>query len=127
MRNGARLIGLLIVIVVALLGRPPVAQQQPSRGAVKLVAHGYETSYSVLFAFFALTNDNDFAVKDIPISCTLIAPSGTIIGAKIADVYEIIPAHGKIEVTKLDLGPISQQVSKIDCSAGPAERLMDRR
>jgi len=101
---------------------PLQARERPS-GPVELTGLSILPSYiGILRVAFTIRNDNPFPVKDAPVSCALIAPSGTIIGVRDADVYQIIPAHGAIEVRDLDLGFKPQQLAKISCGATHGER-----
>jgi hypothetical protein len=62
-----------------------------------------------------IENESDMAVKDIVISCTGSAPSGTMIDFKEMTIYDVLPSEWRLTF-KLPLGEIfNPQVSSVTC------------
>jgi hypothetical protein len=62
---------------------------------------------SAMIADFTITNNSDRSVKDLTITCTHYASSGTKIDSNTRPVYEVVPAHGKKRVRDFNMGFIS--------------------
>jgi hypothetical protein len=99
--------------------------EPPSWGEVTLVEKfAYIVEYGVVHGrYFTLRNDNPFAVKDVPVTCTLTARSGTVLGYLTPTVFEVIPAHGSLEVKDLALGIQPPQSYGVQCVAGRSDRV----
>ncbi len=59
--------------------------------------------------------------KDVTITCTHYAPSGTKIDSNTRTIYEIIPAGRALRVTNFDMGWIHSQASKSAASVDDFE------
>lgn len=70
---------------------------------------------SVMLADFSIENRNDFDVKDIEITCTHSAKSGTVIGKSSKTIYEIFPARNFSSVNRFNMGFIHSQTESISC------------
>lgn len=70
---------------------------------------------SVMLADFSVENRNDFDVKDIEITCTHSAKSGTTIGKSSRTIYEIFPAKNFTAVNHFNMGFIGSQVVSTSC------------
>lgn len=68
---------------------------------------------SILLLNCTLENNCDKDVKDIEITCVIVANSGTTIGINKEVVYEIIPAGKAISLYKFNMGFIHPQAAKI--------------
>lgn len=81
---------------------------------------------TVMIATFTISNENDFAIKDLYVACELTAPSGTKIGYAAATLYERVPAHGRKTVREVNMGSgISRdfnQAATASCKLGPFDK-----
>jgi hypothetical protein len=73
---------------------------------------GYD---NIMKANFTFTNKNTYPVKDLEITCTHSAPSGTVIDKNVRTIYEIVPANGKRTFRDFDMGFIHSQVKASGC------------
>ena len=97
---------------------PIAAPDHAAPAIVRAWATAFDPSYSVLIVWLRMQNDTPNAVKDVPFTCALIAPSGTVLGSRKGTVYRIVPAHAEIRTEPgINLGFIPQQVATISCSA----------
>jgi RNA polymerase subunit RPABC4/transcription elongation factor Spt4 len=128
-------VGCLVIIVIALLvnvfssnsdlstpsSSSNSAPESPSskEQALSLLRLDYEWSKegfeNVMVANFTITNPTSYAVKDVEITCTHFAASGTRIDENTRTVYEIVPANGKKRVPKFNMGLIHSQVKSSSC------------
>ena len=70
---------------------------------------------SVMKATFTLYNDNRFGIKDVVVTCTHAANSGTIIDSNTRTVYERISARDYLAVNEMNMGFIHSKVSSSSC------------
>jgi uncharacterized membrane protein (Fun14 family) len=70
---------------------------------------------SVMFASFDFTNNNNFAVKDITVTCNHSADSGTRIDSNTRTIYQLIDAHSYKSVNDFDMGFIDNQATQTHC------------
>ena len=70
---------------------------------------------SIMKADFTVTNNNAFAIKDIEITCTHSANSGTVIDRNNRTIYEIVKANGKRKFPDFDMGFIHSQAASSSC------------
>ena len=70
---------------------------------------------SIMKADFTVTNNNAFAIKDIEITCTHSANSGTVIDRNNRTIYEIVKANGKRKFADFDMGFIHSQATSSSC------------
>lgn len=70
---------------------------------------------SVMLANFAVRNDGPTAAKDLEITCTHSANSGTVIDSNTRTVYEIVPAHGTKRMREFSMGLIHSQAAVSNC------------
>ncbi|TXH93009.1 MAG: zinc ribbon domain-containing protein [Rheinheimera sp.] len=83
--------------------------------AIKKIELGYIRWERVAFdtaisASFTLKNGNDFNVKDVEISCTLFAMSGTEMGKKEFVIYDLFLANSEQKITNFNVGFVHPQV-----------------
>lgn len=64
---------------------------------------------------FTFTNRSPYPAKDITVTCTHFAPSGTEIDSNTRTIYEIIPAKGKKLIKKFNMGFIHTQATSTTC------------
>lgn len=71
---------------------------------------------TILEVDLILENMNDYAVKDISVSCQTFGASGTYIGStKNKTIYEKVPAKSKIQVDGIDMGFVDGQTKSAVC------------
>jgi len=56
-----------------------------------------------------------FALKEIEVACALFARSGVVIDSRRRTITEIVPAHGRLQVDALNIGPIHPQAGSSGC------------
>lgn len=71
---------------------------------------------SVMEVNLVITNDGNRDIKDIEIECTHFAKSGTRIDSNTRTIYDIVPAKGKKEFNKFNMGFIHSQVNSSSCA-----------
>lgn len=70
---------------------------------------------AVAIATMTFNNQTEFAVKDIVLTCSFFAPSGTRIHQKVHVVYERIASKKKKTVREVNLGFIPSQAHSATC------------
>jgi|GEM_PF-748373 len=71
---------------------------------------------SVMIADFTIQNPSNYAIKDLEVTCTHFASSGTKIDSNTRTIYELVPAKGKKIVKGFNMGMINSQASTSSCS-----------
>jgi hypothetical protein len=86
-------------------------------GLVKINEWSWDTHGfgNVMMANFTFENRNAFSVKDIEVTCTHIANSGTKIDSNTRTIYEIIPGNGLRSVRDFNMGFVNSQAAKSRC------------
>lgn len=56
-----------------------------------------------------------FALKEIEVACAQFARSGVVIDTHRRTITETVPAHGRLQVEALDIGPIHPQAGSSGC------------
>ena len=67
-------------------------------------------------ATFTITNKSDYPVKDIEITCTHFAESGTRIDSNTRTIYKLFPPHRTVRVPDFDMGFIHSQARQSACN-----------
>lgn len=97
----------------------PTDPSKPSGGIDKISlrsTHYRREAFDTVFvATFAIHNDNDYAVKDVVVTCHHAAPSGTFIDKNTRTVFEKIPARGYTYVRDFNMGFVVAQASRTAC------------
>jgi hypothetical protein len=70
---------------------------------------------SVMIADFTITNLSNYTVKDLDVTCTHYANSGTEIDSNSRTIYETVPAKGKKVVRNFSMGFIHSQAARSSC------------
>lgn len=70
---------------------------------------------NIMQANFTITNNNPTAVKDIKITCTHYAKSGTRIDDNSETIYQIIPANQTQQFNEISMGFIHTQTDATSC------------
>lgn len=71
---------------------------------------------SVMEADFTISNNSEYAVKDVEITCTHYAKSGTKIDGNSRTIYDSFPAKNKKTIKKFNMGFIHSQATQSSCS-----------
>ena len=70
---------------------------------------------NVMMANFTIANNSETAIKDIEITCTHFAKSGTRIDSNDRTIFDVVPAHGKKVIAGFNMGFIHSQAEKTNC------------
>jgi len=92
---------------------------------MKVSAFGWKKSGfgSVAIVTLTIVNDNDFSVKDIRLSCSFDAPSGTHLSDVSHVIYDTIKGASKRAFADVNIGFIHSQSRGASCSVVAASRL----
>ncbi len=71
---------------------------------------------SVMEANFTITNNSQYNVKDVEITCNHFAKSGTKIDSNTRTIYDIVNAHSSKKFPNFNMGFIHSQASSSACS-----------
>jgi hypothetical protein len=71
---------------------------------------------------FTLKNPNDVPIKDVDITCTVTAPSGTAIHHYRFTIFDIVPAKGEKVIKNYKFGYWPQQGERVGCRVVAALR-----
>jgi hypothetical protein len=56
-----------------------------------------------------------FALKEIEVACAQFARSGVVIDSQRRTITEVLPAHGRLQVEALNIGPVHPQAGSSGC------------
>lgn len=70
---------------------------------------------NVMEANFTITNNSEHQIKDIEITCTHYAKSGTRIDSNERTIYDVVPAKSKKTIKNFNMGFIHSQAEKTGC------------
>jgi len=71
---------------------------------------------NIMEGTFTITNNSQHQIKDIEITCTHYAKSGTRIDSNKRTIYDVVPAKSKQTFVKFNMGFIHSQSEKTGCS-----------
>ena len=74
-------------------------------------------------ATFTIASALPFAVTELEVMCTYYARSGIELASARRTIHTLLPAHGRIDIRKLDMGLIHAQAASSGChivSVSPA-------
>lgn len=71
---------------------------------------------SVMEVDFTIQNPSNYTIKDIEVTCTHFANSGTEIDSNTRTIYESVPAKGKKIIKDFNMGFIHSQANKTSCA-----------
>lgn len=71
---------------------------------------------NMMEANFTVINNSQYEIKDIEITCTHYAKSGTRIDSNERTIFDIVPASGKKTFEKFNMGFIHSQAEKTGCA-----------
>ncbi len=63
-----------------------------------------------------IKNDLPWAIKDITLTCTMIAPSGTFLGQTSRTLYERVRTKGEKSISSFNMGFVNPQGKLNDCN-----------
>jgi hypothetical protein len=123
---------LIVLIAIGSLGRkqtsveqgtsttpPPAPLLTPKEEALGQVKLDFEWSKggfdNIMMVDFVITNPTAHRLKDITITCFLIAPSGTVIDNNVRTIYENVPPKGSKKISKFNMGFINSQATRSSC------------
>jgi hypothetical protein len=75
---------------------------------------------SVLILAPTLQNTGQSEVRDIKLTCTLLARSGTTVGTVSHVVYDLLPAGKARSFPEVNLGFVNEQSAKLGCEVADA-------
>ena len=70
---------------------------------------------NIMEANFTITNSSQYEIRDIKITCTHYAKSGTRIDSNERTIYDVVPAKSTKEFPKFNMGFIHSQAEKTGC------------
>jgi hypothetical protein len=76
---------------------------------------------TIMMVDFTLTNRSPYSARDITVTCTHYAPSGTEIDSNTRTIYEVVPANGKKVVKQFNMGFIHSQAKSSRCEISDLE------
>lgn len=95
------------------------AQLDPKGTAIKNVDFKFDWGKAsdgmVMLANFTFKNNNDFAVKDLTVTCNHHANSGTVIDSNTRTIYEMIKPKATKAVRNFNMGFINSQAASSGC------------
>ncbi len=71
---------------------------------------------NIMEANFTITNNSKYKIKDIEITCTHYAKSGTRIDSNERTIFDVVPAKGKKIFEKFSMGFMHSQAEKTGCA-----------
>jgi hypothetical protein len=77
---------------------------------------------NVMIATFTFRNKNDFAVKDVEVTCRHYANSGTLIDRNVRTIFEVVTAKKSKTVRDFNMGFIHNQANKSSCEVTDFKR-----
>ena len=71
--------------------------------------------YSTMEADFEITNNKDYDIKDLSVSCDILGKSGTVIHTLNKTIFQNFPKNKKVTVPKINMGFINSQAASAQC------------
>ena len=71
---------------------------------------------AVMEADFTIDNQSQNAIKDIKITCSQVAKSGTVLGSNSNTIYDTVDRKGYKHFNKFNMGFIHSQADRVACS-----------
>ena len=98
---------------------PPRATETSKDKAMRAIKLDFKWSKSgfdnVMMADFTIINPSNYKIKDIEITCTHYAKSGTKIDSNKRTIYDVVPAKGKKIFKDFNMGFIHSQAHSSAC------------
>ena len=98
---------------------PPRSTETSKEKAMRAIKLDFKWSKSgfdnVMMADFTIINPSDYTIKDIEITCTHYAKSGTKIDSNTRTIYDVVPAKGKKIFKDFNMGFIHSQAQSSAC------------
>ena len=124
---GMLAVGVWVIMIVLLNNllprRSATFAESPKEIAIRSVRLGFKasTEFGIMEANFLIQNPTNYTIKDIEVTCTHFANSGTQIDSNTRTIYELVPAGGKKIVRGFNMGFIHSQAKKTDCKVTDLE------
>jgi hypothetical protein len=97
---------------------PPAPQPSRKEAALKAVKLDFKlrkSEVSVIEADFTILNQSEHVIKDVKITCTHYAKSGTRVDSNTRVIYEVFPPRKSKTIKDFNMGFIHTQASKSSC------------
>lgn len=98
---------------------PAVAEPRPEHPErfVRIAAFTWSKAVPAIAIQADLTIESalPFALKEIEVACAQFARSGVVIDSRRRTITEVVPAHGRLQVDALDIGPIHPEAGSSGC------------
>jgi len=100
----------------------PAPKPQPTPKEIALSKTKLDFSWTkggfdnVMEADFTITNNSQYAIKDIEITCVHYAKSGTRIDSNTRTIYDTVPANSKKSFNDFNMGLIHSQANSSSCT-----------
>lgn len=117
-------LGIIVLMGIGMTNNPdsgsstaPLTPKEEARSQVKLENFEWTTGGfgSVMEADFKIKNDSKYLVKDIEITCTHSAKSGTVIDSNKRVIYDSVEAGKTKTIKKFNMGFINSQANQSSC------------
>lgn len=93
-----------------------VISREDAKGMVSLDYKWSKDGFgTIMMVDFVFTNKSPYPAKDLTVTCTHYAPSGTVIDSNTRTIYEIIPAKRTKKVNDFNMGFIHSQAASSIC------------
>ncbi len=96
-------------------GRTPSLKEQ-ILGQVKLDYTWSKSEFDIMMANFTVRNPTQYRIKDLEITCTHYAPSGTRIDENVRKIYEVVSPKSTRHFNDFNMGFIHSQAKSSSCS-----------
>jgi len=103
----------------ARLAEPAAAEPRPENPErfVRIAAFTWSKAVPeiVIQANLTIESALPFALKEIEVACAQFARSGVVIDSQRRTITEVLPAHGRLQVEALNIGPVHPQAGSSGC------------
>jgi len=103
-----------------------VPVQRASLENVDLKVSWRKTSTNMMIATIAVTNRNNYEVKDFNVECAMYTPGGAALGEARRTVYDVVPARTDRTFRDFNMGTIHGQANTARCNVIGLARGADR-
>ena len=112
---GIRLLERTGVISAAFHGRSSLTKK-----AIENIDLAYQwaeegSKGNAMIGSFTMTNNNDFDVKDLTVTCERFADSGTNVDSSTRTIHEVVKAHSSKTINDFNTGLIQSQSAETSC------------
>ena len=104
---------------VARTDAEPAAEARPEHPErfVRIAAFTWSKAVPAIAIQADLTIESalPYALKEIEVACAQFARSGVVIDSQRRTISEVVPAHGRLQVEALEIGPIHPKAGSSGC------------